>query len=210
MDTTPNKHPEQHIELPKNIAPSLPMNPDWVRWPSCFSSIRISEDGMSREVMLNDAAWSEAGKVWKFYPSHDAQIVERQAQELRSREPFQWNENLCDDLDVLWNFVTQMWSIDDQFPDHTQRREFYEQHPEVSLYCGKISKLRKNTISYVYYAFNTIKSKIPELAGSLLNNIPQDLRKYDELSFEDKKNYIQRIDKAILDFFQSILDLSKQ
>lgn len=84
-----------------------------------------------------------------------------------------------------------MWSIDDQFSNHTQRREFYEQHPEVSLYCGKISKLRKNTISYVYYAFNTIKSKIPQSAQSLLNDIPKDLQKYDELSFIQKKNMFE-------------------
>lgn len=149
MDKTPNNVTEQPIELPKNIVPSLPMNPDWVRWPSCFSSVRISEDGMCREVILNETAWSEAGKVWKFYPSSIASRLEKKLQQIKNLPFFATHPDIIEDVDTLGDFVTQMWSIDDGFLNHSERRDFYDKNDEVSVYCSKISKLRKNYMGYL-------------------------------------------------------------
>lgn len=76
-----------------------------------------------------------------------------------------------------------MWSIDDGFLNHSERRDFYDKNHEVSVYCSKISKLRKNYMGYLGSAVYIINRALGIQIDSPLNSLAHELRDYDNLDF---------------------------
>lgn len=68
--------------------------------------------------------------------------------QLRSLPPFLGNADLQESLNKLVSY-SELWTVQDDFGSHLDRRNFLDAHPEVALYIDRISKLRTQKTNFV-------------------------------------------------------------
>ncbi len=107
-------------------------------------------------------------------------------------------------------YNTNMWIIEDGIKDKDKRRDVYQSDNSVSLYCGKISKLRKSRIIDVsnstFYINRELKkwdtsfvvdSPLLTLGASLGNT-------YETMDYQTKVDFVKKVDINVLEFLESV------
>lgn len=183
--------------------PALPM--EW--WPSCFWYPRKSADGKYYEVMLNETAWSEAWKIWKFHPPKQSAAVLELTEELKRLQPFVSDSDLTGDLDLLCDYAANKWIIEDTFTNHLiDRFGFRDSHHDFWKYSKKHSRIWRNILNPIVMAIPMINQgvglDIKTRLNTLWNRINSE--KYDDKTFAEKIAFTEETDQDILQFLRAI------
>ncbi len=177
-------------------------------WPAeSFVGWRISEDQDCHEVMIRDICWLPvAQQIWKLYPPVPSQsnLVSQKVKDLMDIKPFLWDKDLQEDLKNLESFVTERWIIDDHFQNHGERRSFYTKHPDISKYCWRISKLRRNSMTDLGSAVFMINRELGTQLKTPLDHLDQRLKSYDVLDFWQKVAFVKSLDQDVLDYLTQL------
>lgn len=121
-------------------------------------------------------------------------------------------EKCAEDVDVLTCHLLETVIIKDQFDkDHSARRVFETNNPEIGTFSSKYSKLGGNRLIVTMYAMAEIIKRVgrthPLIAEKLvttakLAEIGPELEKYNKMAFEEKVSFTRKLDDVIYKFLE--------
>jgi hypothetical protein len=124
----------------------------------------------------------------------------------------EYRKGCSDEVDDLIFYLLKTVIIKDTFgADHSARREFERQNPDIGTFSSKYSKLGLNRLSFPIYAMEYILKKVgkayPSIeeklkAAARLAEISQEIGGYRAMTLEEKIDFAKKVDATVYQFLQ--------
>ncbi len=121
-------------------------------------------------------------------------------------------ERCVEYVEILTHHLLKTVIIKDQFDeDHSARRAFERENPEIGTFSSKYSKLGGNILFRALIAMEEITEKVgkiyPPIAKKLtaiakLPEISQEFARYTQMTFEEKVIFARKLDDIIYKFLE--------